>query len=92
MFKFNSANHLRHFVEGAEGSGPVGDGQSGVIAGDQRSGDDQDQGGAGGKDGEAMQATMVRDFDAFQDSPLGNERLALPSAFLETYQFNRGGI
>src|SRR5437879_7012545 len=70
MLVFHAADHLRHFVEGAEGGRPVGDGQAGVIASDERSGDDQDEGGAGGEDREAVQSAMVRHFDALQVSPL----------------------
>jgi len=55
---------VRHFVEGAKAGGPVGDGQSGVIAGDERSGDNQDECCAGGEDGEAVQSAMVWNFDA----------------------------
>jgi hypothetical protein len=74
MFVLHAANHARNLVEGTEGGRPVRDRQTGVIAGDQGSGDDQDESGAGGEDGEAMQSAMVRDFDAFQDCPLGNAR------------------
>ena len=74
VFVFHAANHLRHFVVGAERRGPVGDGQAGIIAGNERSGDDEDKGGAGGEDREPVQSAMVRNFDPLQDSPRGNER------------------
>jgi hypothetical protein len=64
MFILNAANHLRHFVKGAEAGWPVRDRQPGVVAGDERPGDDEDEGGAGGEDGEAMQSGMVWNFDA----------------------------
>src|ERR1700694_3949336 len=69
VFVFHAANHLRHFVVGAERRGPVGDGQAGIIAGNERSGDDEDERGAGGEDCEAVQSAMVRNFDALQDCP-----------------------
>jgi hypothetical protein len=77
MFVFHAAYHLRHFVVGAEGGWPVGDRQAGVVAGDERSGDDQDEGGASGEDGEAVQAAVVRDFDALQNGPRGRRDTAV---------------
>jgi hypothetical protein len=85
MFVSHATNHLRHFVEGTERGRPVGDGQAGVIACDQCSGNNQDKGGAGGENGEAVESAMVRDFDAFQDSPLENGRPAWLGTFPETY-------
>lgn len=75
MFVFHAANHVRHFVEGAEGGRPVGDGQAGVIAGDECSGDDEDEGGAGSEDREAVQPAMVGDFDPFQHNVFPDEKL-----------------
>ena len=64
-----AANHVRHFVKGAKTGWPVGDGQTGVVTGNQRSGNDEDERGAGGEDGEAVQSAVIWDFDAFQDGP-----------------------
>jgi hypothetical protein len=72
MFVLDAANHLRDFVKGTKTGRPVGDRQTGVIAGDESSGNDQEQSGAGGEDGKAVQSAMVWNFDAFQDSPQWN--------------------
>ncbi len=72
MLVLHASNHTRHFVERTEGSRPVGNGQARAIAGNQGSGNNQYKRGAGGEEGEAMQPAMIRDFDAFQDSPPGD--------------------
>jgi hypothetical protein len=74
MFVSDAAHHARHFVEGTEGGRPVGNRQAGIVAGNKRSGDDEDKSGTSGEDREAMQSAMVRDFDAFQDGPQENAR------------------
>jgi hypothetical protein len=84
MFVSDAAHHARHFVEGTEGGRPVGNRQAGIVAGNERSGDDEDKGGAGGEDGEAMQSAMVRDSDTFQDSPQENARSACLGTSPET--------
>ena len=43
VFELHAADHVGHFVEGAEGGGPVRDGETGVIAGDERAGNDQEK-------------------------------------------------
>jgi hypothetical protein len=65
-----AANHVRHFVKRSKTGWPVGDGQPGIIAGDERSGNDEDERSAGGEDGEAVQSAMVWNFDALQNGPL----------------------
>jgi hypothetical protein len=44
----------------AETGGPIGDGQAGVIAGDQPSGHDQQKSQRGNKDGKAMMCGVIR--------------------------------
>jgi hypothetical protein len=53
-------------AEGTEGSGPVGDGEAGVVAGDERPGNDKDKGRAGYEDGEAMVRAIVWCGDGLQ--------------------------
>jgi hypothetical protein len=87
MFVSHAAHHARHFVEGTEGGRPVGNGQAGVIAGDERSGNDEDKRGASGEDGEAVQSAMVGQFDAFQNSLRGKMWGDVPRKTL-VYQTN----
>jgi hypothetical protein len=85
----HATHHVRHFVERSEARRPVGDGQSRIIAGDKRPGNNEDKRDAGGEDGEAVQPAVVRDFDAFQNSPHLKRDAELPGTFPETQQFNR---
>lgn len=87
MFVLHAAHHARHLVEGTEGGRPVGNGQAGVIAGDERSGNDEDKRGASGEDGEAVQSAMVGQFDAFQNSLRGKMWGDVPRKTL-VYQTN----
>jgi hypothetical protein len=47
-------------IEGTEGSWPVGDGQAGIVAGDERTGNDENKSRARGEDSEAMVRAIVR--------------------------------
>ena len=69
MLVLHAADHVRHLVEGAKRCWPVRDGEARIIAGDQGSGHDQDEGDAGCEDGKTVQPAMVRNFDALQNGP-----------------------
>jgi glycine/D-amino acid oxidase-like deaminating enzyme len=76
VFIHNAAHHVRDFVDRTVTGRPVGDGQACIIAGDERSGDNQDKGAAGGEDGEAMQPAIIWNLDAFQNAPMTKRRAA----------------
>ena len=59
VLELHSANKLGDLVERAERSWPVGHGQSGVVAGDESSGDDQEKGPAGENDSKAVEAAII---------------------------------
>ena len=60
VLELYAADQVGDFVEGSEGSGPVGDGESGVVARDQGSGDDEQEYPAGEEDREAVMRAVVR--------------------------------
>ncbi len=64
VFELYSADHRRKAVERAERGRPVGNRKPGVVAGDQRAGNDQQKGGTGEKDGETVIGTVVRQWFA----------------------------
>jgi hypothetical protein len=57
-FIFDSTVQGRN-VERSEGSGPVGDGEARIIAGDQRTGNDENKSRARGEDSEAVVRAIV---------------------------------
>ena len=60
VFELYSANEFRDFIEGAKRGRPVGHGQSGIVAGDESSSDDQEKCPAGEYDCEAVEAAIIR--------------------------------
>ena len=66
VLELHAADEFGDFIERAERSRPVGDGESGVVAGDQGSGDDKEKRPAGEDDGEAVKAAIVSCGDGFQ--------------------------
>ena len=69
MLKLDATNHAGKFVKGAEGSGPVGDGKSGIVASYQCSGNDKYKRPKGGEGREPVQSPVIR----------GGERLQGPA-------------
>ena len=65
-------------TERSERSWPVGDRKAGVIAGDERSGNDQQKRGAGHKGGENVVRTVVGCLDGFQKIASNEESGAAP--------------
>src|SRR5439155_19002558 len=55
VLESNAAYHLRHLVERAKGSWPIGNGETRVVAGDQSSCNDQHKSGGSGEYRETMQ-------------------------------------
>jgi len=60
MLKLYPANHLWDLEQMAEARRPVRDGQTGVVAGDQPSGNNQQEGQRGNKYGKAMLGGVIR--------------------------------
>jgi hypothetical protein len=54
VLELDPPDHRRNAVNRSEGGRPIGNGQASVIAGDQRAGDNQQEGDAGGKRQETM--------------------------------------
>ena len=54
MFPLHSANHTGHLSDVTEAGGPVGDGEAGVVAGDEGTGNDEDEGRERGKNRKIM--------------------------------------
>ncbi len=71
MLEFHAADHVRHLVKGTEGGGPIWNGQSGVIAGNQRTRNDKQKGHAGREDGESVESAIVRCGNGLQSVLLG---------------------
>ncbi len=67
VFKFHAADHARHLGNVAEAGRPVGDGETGVVAGDQGTGNDEDEGRERGENREIMMRPIEgRDQRTFQ--------------------------
>jgi hypothetical protein len=62
----DAADEVRNFDEITEGCGPVGNGEAGVVAGDESSGGDDDEGGAGREYREGVVSGIVFCRDGFQ--------------------------
>ena len=54
MFILHTANHARHLRNVTEAGGPVGDGEPGVVAGNQGPGDDEDKSSERGENREIV--------------------------------------
>ena len=59
VFELHTADQFRDLVERTERGGPVRDGEASIVAGDQGSGDDQEECPPGQNDGEAVQAAVI---------------------------------
>jgi hypothetical protein len=59
MLKLYSADHLRNFEEMAKACGPIGDGQSGVIAGNKATGNQQEKSKYGDKYSKTMLSGVI---------------------------------
>ena len=87
VFELHAAYEMGDFVEGSEGGGPVGDRESGVVARDQGSGNDEQEYPAGEEDREAVMRAVVRCGQGLQNllsllSLMGTtERAPFPSFF-----------
>jgi hypothetical protein len=66
MFELHTTYHMGHLVDGSESGGPVGDGQAGVVAGDQSSGNDEKESCAGREHGETVMGAVERYSQRFQ--------------------------
>src|ERR1044071_4842736 len=71
MLKLDATNHAGKFVKGAEGSGPVGDGKSGIVASDQCSGNDKYKRPKGGEGREPVQSPVIRGGERLQGPGCG---------------------
>jgi hypothetical protein len=60
MLELDSTDKLGNLIERAEGGRPVGDRESGIVAGDQSPSDDEEKRPAGKNDGEAVKAAIIR--------------------------------
>ena len=60
VLKLYPADHLGNLEQMAKASRPVGDGQTGVVAGDQPAGNDQQESQSGNKHGKAMMSGVIR--------------------------------
>jgi hypothetical protein len=54
MFVFHATDHAGHLRNVTEAGGPVGDGESGVVAGNQGTGDDEDKSSERGENREIV--------------------------------------
>jgi len=59
MFKPNPAYHVGHLIDRTEGGRPIRDRQTGVVAGDKSSSNDENKSSAGGKNSEAVMRPIV---------------------------------
>jgi hypothetical protein len=59
MFESHATDEVRNPVERPERSGPIGDGEAGVIAGHERPGNDQKKRYARGEDGKSVMRAVV---------------------------------
>jgi hypothetical protein len=60
VLKLYPANHLWNFEQMAKTGWPVGDGQTGIVAGDQPAGNDQQEGQRGNKHSKPMLSGVIR--------------------------------
>jgi hypothetical protein len=60
VLESNAAYHVWHLVERAEGSRPIGNGETRIVAGDQSPGNDEHKRGGSRKYSEAVQPAIVR--------------------------------
>ena len=60
VLKLYPADHLGNLEQMAKAGGPVRDGQTGVVAGDQPAGNDQQKSQSGDKNGKAMMCGVIR--------------------------------
>ena len=60
MLKSDATDEMRNLVQRPKRSGPIGDGEAGVIAGDKRSGNDQQESHARGEDSKPVMCAVVR--------------------------------
>jgi hypothetical protein len=60
VLKLYSANQLGDLEQMPKAGRPVGDGQAGVVAGDQPSGNNQQEGQRGNENGKAMLSGVIR--------------------------------
>src|SRR5215470_8577317 len=80
VFELHAANHAGHLVNRAERCWPVGDGKSCIIAGDERSGHNQNKRDARREHGKSVKATIVCRGDGLQsETPWSRETCALRS-------------
>jgi hypothetical protein len=70
VLELYAAHQSWNFVERSEGSRPVWNREPGIVAGDQRAGDDEKEGPAGKNDSKAVESAIVRGCDGFQTVPL----------------------
>ena len=71
MFELNPTNQMRNLIQRTKRSRPVGNGQAGIIAGHQGTGDDEHKRNARRKDGEAVMGLVVRYGNDLQKRLLG---------------------
>ena len=60
VLKLHAADQVRDLVQRTERSGPIGDGKAGIIAGDERTGNDEQKSHRRRKDGKTMVGPVVR--------------------------------
>src|ERR1700757_2795369 len=79
----NAADEMRNLDEISEGGRPVGNREPGIVAGDERTESDHDEGSAGDEDGEGMVGAVVGCGNAFQDRMPGSRevRSSVPGRF-----------
>ena len=66
VLESDAAHHMRDLVERTERGWPIGNRETGIVAGDQGSGNDQHKRGGGGKYSEAVQPAIVRCWNGLQ--------------------------
>ena len=96
VFELHASNHVGNLVNGSEAGGPVRDRETGVIAGDQGSRDDEDKSRARSEDGEGVVRAIVRFGQGVQNLILnarswipGLAALRTPSVFVWLFSLGR---
>ena len=72
VLPLNAANHVGHLVDGSESCRPIRHGKTGIVAGHQGPGNNQNESRAGGEHGEYMVCAIVGCSEALQKLLLAN--------------------
>jgi hypothetical protein len=64
MLESNATYQVRNLVQRPKGSGPIGHGKAGIIAGNEGTGNDQKKRYARSEDGKSVMRTVVRQGDS----------------------------